>query len=177
VPARALPNQGEPNIWRSFSPPPFCPAVGEKSDRMTKKLARIPEFGFNPNPRPRPWSTPKFWLGSFGLQSKQTLNFHSRVDVTCSSYSTVLLHLQLSRPSSDFVYFLVSYRLSKKIFACLYTMFCHSKYKVCSEKKQLFLRERTAEALLHNVYGDTKVLRWINEPYMTTNVQTGRHFS
>jgi hypothetical protein len=72
VPARALPNQGEPNIWRSFSPPPFCPAVGEKSDRMTKKLAGIPEFGFNPNQCPSRWSTPKFWLGSYGQQSKQT---------------------------------------------------------------------------------------------------------
>jgi hypothetical protein len=73
-----LTNQGKPNIWHNFSRLPFRPAVGEKSDRMTKKLARIPEFGFNPNPRPRPWSTPKFWLGSFGLQSKQTLNFHSQ---------------------------------------------------------------------------------------------------
>jgi hypothetical protein len=73
VPARALPNQGEPNIWRSFLPPPFCPAVGEKSDRMTKKLAGISEFGFNPNQCPSRWSTPKFWLGSYGQQSKHTL--------------------------------------------------------------------------------------------------------
>jgi hypothetical protein len=86
-PAPALPTMVEPIIWRSSQPPTICQWVGWESELVIKILAWIWKFGINPNGRPHPQSTPKIWLGSIRLPSKQARN-----DKSAEMLSTLTEH-------------------------------------------------------------------------------------